>query len=704
MPNTSSFELVKDHLYIVSISHWKSPLYPVGKIEEYLGDGKDIITGSKVVLFNHGVDDTEFDDVIVDDVTKSIQAIQKQPRSADRLDCSHLRVVSIDPVTAKDLDDALSVELLDNDTARVGIHIADVTHYLAPGSAMDNIAKLRTTSVYLPDRVVKMLPDILSEMNAFSVFVDLEIASGKALSFKFTKTFIQPSARLAYGDCQRILVKKGLVDYEPPEHDCLPSGMEIANQNVTEEQIEEDVALLYTISKKLSLNRKENGAVGFSKKKMRMRVDRETFEAIEPIVLQQYEANKLIEEFMLLANASVSKFLSSNLPWSLGRCHECPSEMKLDVIRNWLQLLGTEGDFSDSKSFGQTMLTVAQAYKDGNLALSNRIPPELFEDIFQIMSTKTMNLAKYILVPSLSDRTSTDEFTHYGLSMPFYTHFTSPIRRYPDVIVHRQLSAAIEIDKRKTAGEELSDDDIQSILIKYGVPKKDELSSVVSLCNERKYEARKADDDSYLLWLGNFIKERFNGGVHADAYVISISGNYFDIYIPDYALDTRVDSGAVKFPRVYQLVDDETIPIMKIRKYAFSNPVSKTSNPKCTVFDWNITLFSKLKILIKPHPTEIAQLEYIIDGCEGEVPIELKSGGKKKVEETSPVVSEKEDNVVEEFEELEISLSEYEETDVFEEENKDLLSQSYEEDEVEDSQDSDTDSDDSIELLGDPRI
>ncbi|KAL0236195.1 hypothetical protein GEMRC1_002777 [Eukaryota sp. GEM-RC1] len=133
VPNTSSFELVKNHLYIVSISHWITTINPVGKIEEHLGDGKDTITGSKVVLFNHGVDDTEFDDVIVDDVTKSIQAIQKQPRSADRLDCSHLRVVSIDPVTAKDLDDALSVELLDNDTARVGIHIADVTHYLAPG-------------------------------------------------------------------------------------------------------------------------------------------------------------------------------------------------------------------------------------------------------------------------------------------------------------------------------------------------------------------------------------------------------------------------------------------------------------------------------------------------------------------------------------------------------------------------------------------
>ncbi|KAL0236290.1 hypothetical protein GEMRC1_002872 [Eukaryota sp. GEM-RC1] len=473
--------------------------------------------------------------------------------------------------------------------------------------------------------------------------------------------------------------------------------MEIVNQNITEEQIEEDVALLYTISKELSLNRKENGAVGFSKKKMRMRVDRETFEAIEPIVLQQYEANNLVEEFMLLANASVSKFLSSNLPWSLGRCHECPSEMKLDVIRNWLQLLGTEGDFSDSKSFGQTMLTVAQAYKDGNLALSNRIPPELFEDIFQIMSTKTMNSAKYILVPSLSDRTSTDEFTHYGLSMPFYTHFTSPIRRYPDVIVHRQLSAAIEIDKRKTAGEELSDDDIQSVLIKYGVPKKGELSSIVSHCNQRNFEARKADDDSYLLWLGNFIKERLNGG-----YI----SKFFDIYIPDFTLDTRVDSGVVNFPHVFELVDDESIPVMKIRvnkdsnsdssfrkQYSFNNPVSKSSNPKCTVFDWNITLFSKLKVLIKPHPTEIAQLEYIIDGCEGEVPIELKSGG-----ETSPVVSEKKDNVVEGFEEMGVSLSKVEETDVLDQDHKDAKEL------VDDSQVSDTDSEEYFVLLGPPRV
>ena len=322
---------------------------------------------------------------------------------------------TIDPADAKDFDDALSFEKLPNGNFGVGVHIADVSYYVQPGSPVDKEARERGTSVYLVDRTVPMLPEKLSnklcslrpgeDKLCFSAVFEMT-PDGKVLSREFTRSIICSDKRYDYGQAQ-----------------------EIIERGTASDALEEAVLTFNTLAQILKKNRFKAGAVNFDRPEMKVDID----SAGRPVGVHQVfakESNNLIEEFMLLANRSVAEFIATGGKMNgtpakdaktfVYRIHGEPDEQKLRSLRDFAGGLGyTMGDELQGRGAAKTL---------NALLASAAGKPELaaFEDI----ALRSMAKAFY----------STDNIGHYGLAFPFYTHFTSPIRRYPDLMVHRLLS------------------------------------------------------------------------------------------------------------------------------------------------------------------------------------------------------------------------------------------------------------------------
>jgi len=314
--------------------------------------------------------------------------------------------ITIDPFDAKDFDDALSLKKLSDDLWEVGVHIADVSHYVTPGSSIDNEAFERATSVYLVDRVIPMLPEKLSngvcslrpdeEKLTFSaVFKMNEKAEVKGQWFG--KTIIRSNRRFAYGEVQEIIEKE-------------------------EGEFVENILTLHKMASLLRNSRFKNGSINFISEEVKFKLDKNG-KPISTYVKEQKEANHLIEEFMLLANKKVAELIGKPVDGKkprtfVYRVHDEPNPEKLNTFVQFLKRIG----YSLSVSSHQSL---AQSYNKLFTAIHGKGEEHMIETI----AIRTMAKAYY----------STDNIGHYGLAFPFYTHFTSPIRRYPDLMVHRLL-------------------------------------------------------------------------------------------------------------------------------------------------------------------------------------------------------------------------------------------------------------------------
>ena len=354
-------------------------------------------------------------------VEAAADAISEQITDRDRAGRRDFRDVltfTIDPADAKDFDDALSFRLLDNGHCEVGVHIADVSHYVTPGSAVDKEAQARGTSVYLVDRTVPMLPEKLSnklcslrpgeEKLTFSAVFELT-PQAKVVHSWFGRTHILSDYRFDYDGAQRV------IEGEEPEE--VPAGIRSA------------VRTLNALALKLRKKRFAAGAVNFDRPEMKVDVDAEG----RPVGVHQKfskEANWLIEEFMLLANRSVAEFVATGGKMNgrpqakaktfVYRVHDEPNLQKLDGLRDFAGHFGYQvGGIENGKEIARTLNTLLHDAKDR---------PEL--GAIQILALRSMAKACY----------SVDNIGHYGLAFRFYTHFTSPIRRYPDLMVHRLLA------------------------------------------------------------------------------------------------------------------------------------------------------------------------------------------------------------------------------------------------------------------------
>jgi len=338
---------------------------------------------------------------------------------AKRKDCRELLTFTIDPVDAKDFDDAISIRKLKNGVYEIGVHIADVSHYVEPDTALDEEAYKRATSVYLPDRVNPMLPERISnelcslrpheDKCTFSAIFQVS-TKGEIKQYWLGKTIIHSDHRFTYEDVQEIIETK-------------------------EGKYAEEILLLNDIAQLMRKKRFSKGAINFSSQEVRFKLD-EKGKPIGIVVKESKEAHQLIEEFMLLANKTVAESVSKTevnkkpVPFPY-RVHDTPDEKKLEPFVAYAKKYGHTFDTSSPEK-------IATSFNDMLTAVQGK--PE--QHVLEQLGIRTMAKAAY----------TTDNIGHYGLAFEHYCHFTSPIRRYPDVLVHRVLESILEgkpiIDKK----------------------------------------------------------------------------------------------------------------------------------------------------------------------------------------------------------------------------------------------------------------
>ena len=406
------------------VDDWpRSEATPRGHIVDVLGEPGENDTEMHAILAEYALP-YKFES----EVANAADAISEEITQADlagRRDFRNVLTFTIDPADAKDFDDALSFRKLDNGSYEVGVHIADVTHYVKPDSVVDREARERGTSVYLVDRTVPMLPEKLcnklcslrpqEEKLTFSAVFEIT-PLGRIVSQWFGKTVIYSDYRFSYEEAQEII--------ENPDgpHDGVPGD------------IADAVLALHGLAAKLRKKRFAAGAINFDRPEMKVEVD----EKGRPVNVYQKvskEANWLIEEFMLLANRTVAEFVATGCK-GIGdapakgarrqaktfvyRVHDEPNQEKIQNLRNFIGNFGYKmGPTGNGKEISKELNTLFQAAKD---------TPEY--NAIELLSLRTMAKARY----------DTENLGHYGLAFKYYTHFTSPIRRYPDMLVHRLLS------------------------------------------------------------------------------------------------------------------------------------------------------------------------------------------------------------------------------------------------------------------------
>ena len=391
------------------VDDWpRGEMTPRGHIVDVLGEPGDNDTEMHAILAEYALP-YRFESAVANAADQISEEITAED-IAGRRDFRNVLTFTIDPADAKDFDDALSFLKLENGNYEVGVHIADVTHYVRPGSVVDEEARTRGTSVYLVDRTVPMLPEKLcnklcslrpnEEKLTFSAVFEIT-PRGRIVDQWFGKTVIYSDFRFAYEDAQAII----------------EGGPKVSHEGVSEE-IKEAVLLLNDLASKLRKKRFASGAISFDRPEMKVEVD----EKGKPVNVYQKvskEANWLIEEFMLLANRSVAEFVAKAKKTFVYRIHDEPNQEKVESLRNFIGNFGYKmGPTGSGKEISKELNALFAAAKD---------TPEY--NAIELLSLRTMAKARY----------DTENLGHYGLAFKYYTHFTSPIRRYPDMMVHRLL-------------------------------------------------------------------------------------------------------------------------------------------------------------------------------------------------------------------------------------------------------------------------
>ncbi len=426
---------------LVEVVDWaESNKNPVGKIVSIIGEANNHDTEIHSILYDYDLS-PDFPQKVDSAATKIPLTISKK-EIKNRKDLRGVDTFTIDPDDAKDFDDALSVKKLKNGNWEIGVHIADVSHFVKKGDILDLEAEKRATSVYLVDRVVPMLPEIISnnicslrpneDRLCFSVLFEMD-KNAKMLSFWIGKTIIHSNKRFTYKEAQDVIDKK---------------------KGVFSEQL----LLLDSLGEKMRKKRFEMGALNFEGSETKFILDKNGF-PIDVYSKTVLDTNHLIEEFMLLANKTVATFIgktknNSTAKTFVYRIHDTPNTDKISALASLV------------KTFGHNINTSSKSKLVSSLnGLHTKIKGRAEEDMIEKLIIRSMAKAVY----------STNNIGHYGLGFDYYSHFTSPIRRYPDLIIHRLL-------EKYLAGEKSVDAPV--------------LEDVCKHCSEMEKSAVMAERDS----------------------------------------------------------------------------------------------------------------------------------------------------------------------------------------------------------------
>eukprot|EP00127_Corallochytrium_limacisporum_P000467 Clim_evm23s13 gene=Clim_evmTU23s13 len=494
-------------LYAISIIDWPRDSHDaVGKVNLMIGLRGTIEAENLATRVTHDLSSDDFSDDVNADLPVLPWSIPEE-EIKKRWDLRKECIFTIDPATARDLDDAVSIKELPgpDGTYEVGVHIADVSYFVSEHTALDQEARNRATSVYFPDRVIPMLPRPLCEelcsLNpevdrlAFSVKWVMD-AEGNIRDTKFNRSVICSCMKMSYEVAQEVIERGRDADWS--DRDYTPHG------GHTWSTVSKNILILDKMAKAMRHRRFENGALRLDRTRLNFTLDPVTKIPIGYWAHVQKDANKLIEEFMLQANMSVAEAIYHKFPHhAMLRRHPEPDPQKLHDVKVICAKHGIELD-----------VTSAQNLELSLRALRTGAHPELAAAV-NSMLIGPMEPALYFI----TDFVKEDDFRHYALNVPFYTHFTSPIRRYPDIVVHRELLCLIEERNMKTPP--------------------DLLQEWASHCNNRKLSSKRAQEDSENFFLFLFLQH--TGPAEFDAVVINIFKPSFRLAVLGTSVEERVE-------------------------------------------------------------------------------------------------------------------------------------------------------------------
>lgn len=415
---------------LVKLEDWpKKADSPFGSVIKVLGKPGEHDTEIHAILAEYGL---PYDfPVEVDAFANKIDTSITQEEIAKRRDMRNVLTFTIDPKDAKDFDDALSFQVLENGNYEIGVHIADVSHYVKEGTILDDEAYKRATSVYLVDRVVPMLPEVLSnfacslrpqeEKYTFSAIFQLN-QKAEVVDSWFGRTVIYSDQRFSYEEAQYIIETKS---------NTIPAEISLTgNEFKASDAVTQATLKLDELAKILRRKRMAAGAISFDKVEVKFNLN----DADEPTGVYfkiSKDANHLIEEFMLLANRKVAEFIGKQKKTFVYRIHDEPNEDKLIGLQSVISKFGYSLNFKSKDTISKSLNSLLE----------------------EVNGKKEQNLVDTLAIRAMSKaRYSTQNIGHYGLAFDYYSHFTSPIRRYPDVMAHRLLQHYL--DGGKTVNED----------------------------------------------------------------------------------------------------------------------------------------------------------------------------------------------------------------------------------------------------------
>ncbi|KZZ97272.1 Ribonuclease II/R [Ascosphaera apis ARSEF 7405] len=498
---------------LITIDAWeRDSRYPVGHYVRSLGEIETKGAETEALLLEYDVQYRPFPQVVLDCLPAEghdwkVPQNKDDPNWNGREDLRHLLVCSIDPPGCQDIDDALHARPLENGNYEVGVHIADVSHFVKPNTAMDAEASMRGTTVYLVDKRIDMLPMLLGtdlcslkpyiERFAFSTIWEVT-PNAEIVSARFTKSVIHSKDAFSYEQAQ-------LRIDDVSKQDELTNSMRI----------------LLKLSKLLKQKRMDAGALNLASPEVRIETDSELNDPLADVKTKALlETNSLVEEFMLLANITVADRIYKAFPQTaLLRRHATPPPQNFEDLNNQL-----------SKKCGMS-IDVSSSLALAN-SLDRCVDPAnpFFNTLIRILATRCMTSAEYFCAGSFPE----SEFRHYGLASKIYTHFTSPIRRYADLVAHRQLAAAIGYEGPGASPAE-------------GLSTRSRLEDVCKNINVRHRNAQFAGRASIEYYVGQALKARgeqeaskagnADAGVIEEGYVMRVFDNGVVVFVPRFGIE-----------------------------------------------------------------------------------------------------------------------------------------------------------------------